>query len=174
MGNVFLISDTHFGHQGVCEFLTNEGTKLRPWATAAEMDEVMVERWNSVVKDGDKVYHLGDVAMSKRGMEIMWKLNGRKCLIKGNHDREKLKEYMKWFYDIRASHLLDKLVLSHIPLHPNQFERFGGNVHGHLHSNLVLDSEGKPDKRYMSLCVEQIDYTPVEFSVVQKYFHNSK
>ena len=43
MPAVFLVSDTHFGHAGVCRFTRNDGcTPLRPWDDAAEMDEAMV------------------------------------------------------------------------------------------------------------------------------------
>ena len=44
MPAVFLVSDTHFGHAGVCRFTRNDGvTKLRPWDNADEMDEAMVK-----------------------------------------------------------------------------------------------------------------------------------
>jgi len=46
MPAVFLTSDTHFGHAGVCRFLREDGTKLRPWDNPDEMDEEMVKRWN--------------------------------------------------------------------------------------------------------------------------------
>jgi len=42
----FLVSDTHFGHAGVCRFLRDDGTKLRPWDNPEELDEEMVKRWN--------------------------------------------------------------------------------------------------------------------------------
>jgi calcineurin-like phosphoesterase family protein len=59
MPSVFLVSDTHFGHAGVCRFTRNDGvTKLRPWTDPDEMDEEMVRRWNERVKPTDKVYHL--------------------------------------------------------------------------------------------------------------------
>ena len=65
MPAVFLVSDTHFGHAGVCRFTRDDGvTKLRPWTDPDEMDEEMVKRWNETVKPNDKVYHLGDVVIS--------------------------------------------------------------------------------------------------------------
>ena len=57
MPTIFLTSDTHFGHWGVCKFLRSDGTKLRPWNTPEEMDEALVANWNAVVKPTDKVYH---------------------------------------------------------------------------------------------------------------------
>ena len=48
----------------------------------------MIENWNSVVKKGDYVYHLGDVFFgSKETFPALWnRLNGSKRLIIGNHD----------------------------------------------------------------------------------------
>ena len=64
MPSVFLVSDTHFGHAGVCRFTRTDGvTKLRPWDNADEMDEFMVKAWNERVRPTDKVYHLGDVVI---------------------------------------------------------------------------------------------------------------
>ena len=63
MPSVFLYSDPHFSHAGVCRFLRVDGiTKLRPWDTPEEMDEALVERYNAVVKPNDIAFHLGDFA----------------------------------------------------------------------------------------------------------------
>lgn len=157
--NTFFISDTHFGHEKTCTVFKNEdGSPLRPFANAAEMDEAMVERWNAVVKPEDKVYHLGDVVINKKFLNVVSRLNGHKRLIRGNHDIMKTQQYVdvgfKEIYGVRV--VVDNFILSHIPLHPDCVNpRFRINVHGHLHGN-VLD-----DPRYISVCVEQINYTPI-------------
>lgn len=170
MANVFLVSDTHFGHDNICRFLRTDGTKLRPWDSATEMDKVLINNWNSVVGPNDKVYHLGDVFINRRFRFILEHLNGTKVLIKGNHDIFDLENYTPYFKDIRAYHKLDKCILSHIPVHPQQLGRFKGNIHGHLHEHIVSDSQGNPDPRYMTVCVEHINYTPVELSVALQHF----
>ena len=137
MPSVFLTSDTHFGHLGVCKFTTDTGEKLRPWTDPNEMDEEMVKRWNETVKPTDKVYHLGDVVINRRALVTLSRLNGDKVLIKGNHDIFRLEEYTRYFRDIRSYHVMNGLILSHIPVHESQLERFGCNIHGHLHSNRV-------------------------------------
>ena len=77
MPSVFLVSDTHFGHFGVCKFTRNDGvTKLRPWDTPEEMDEEMVKRWNETVRPNDKVYHLGDVVIIRKALKTLHRLNG--------------------------------------------------------------------------------------------------
>lgn len=168
MPSVFLTSDTHFGHLGVCRFMRADGvTKLRPWDTPEEMDEAMVARWNSVVGPKDKVYHLGDVVINRKALPTLARLNGDKVLIKGNHDIFKLDDYLPYFRDVRAYHVMDGKILSHIPIYRDGLHRFGTNIHGHLHDKRVM-FEGQVDPKYYSVCVEMHDFTPVEFGVVRK------
>ena len=170
MPSVFLVSDTHFGHAGVCRFLREDGTKLRPWDHPDEMDEYMVKVWNETVRPTDKVYHLGDVVINRKALNILHRLNGDKVLIKGNHDIFKLEDYVQHFRDIRGYHVMNGMILSHIPVHPESKGRFKCNIHGHLHSNRVMmkDKYGrdKIDPFYYSVCVEQTDFRPILFERV--------
>ena len=182
MPAVFLVSDTHFGHNGVCHFMRSDGeTKLRPWDTAEEMDEEMVKRWNERVRPNDKVYHLGDVVINRKALGIMRRLNGDKVLIRGNHDIFRDDEYRQHFRELRAYHVLNGMILSHIPLHEASLGRFGVNIHGHLHSNRVMKAKGinyptggivysetEFDTRYFCCCVEQTDFAPILFEDVIK------
>ena len=170
MPAVFLVSDTHFGHAGVCRFLRDDGTKLRPWDNPEEMDEEMVKRWNETVRPNDKVYHLGDVVINRRAIKTLHRLNGDKVLIKGNHDIFRLDEYTEHFRDIRSYHVMNGMILSHIPVHEESLYRFGTNIHGHLHSNRVMRTDRfgvtTIDPRYYNVCVEQTDFRPILFEDV--------
>ena len=175
MPSVFLVSDTHFGHTGVCRFVRNDGvTKLRPWDTAEEMDEFMVKAWNERVGPNDKVYHLGDVVINRKALGIMRRLNGDKVLIRGNHDIFKDTDYREHFRELRAYHVMNGMILSHIPIHSESLGRFGVNIHGHLHANRVMlpGFNGKitdiVDVRYHCVCVEQTDFAPILFEDVVK------
>ena len=175
MPSVFLVSDTHFGHTGVCRFVRNDGvTKLRPWDTAEEMDEFMVKAWNERVKPTDKVYHLGDVVINRKALGIMRRLNGDKVLIRGNHDIFRDTDYREHFRELRAYHVMNGMILSHIPIHSESLGRFGVNIHGHLHANRVMlpGFNGKitdiVDVRYHCVCVEQTDFAPILFEDVVK------
>jgi calcineurin-like phosphoesterase family protein len=166
MPAVFLVSDTHFGHAGVCRFLREDGTKLRPWDDPNEMDEEMVKRWNETVRPNDKVYHLGDVVINRKALKTLERLNGDKILIKGNHDIFKLTDYLPYFRDIRGYHVMNGMILSHIPVHESNLYRFGANIHGHLHSNRIMAEtfgEWGIDPRYFNVSVEQIDFRPILF-----------
>lgn len=172
MPAIFLVSDTHFGHTGVCRFMRNDGvTKLRPWDNADEMDEEMIKRWNETVRPNDKVYHLGDVVINRKALKTLARLNGDKVLIRGNHDIFRDDEYRQYFRELRAYHVMNGMILSHIPIHTESLGRFGTNIHGHLHANRVKMSNGYRevvDTRYHCVCVEQTDFRPILFEDVIK------
>jgi calcineurin-like phosphoesterase family protein len=160
--------------------MNDDGTKMRPWDDVHEMDEALVANWNSVVRPQDKVYHLGDVVINRKALKTLERLNGDKVLIRGNHDIFKLGEYTQYFRDVRGVHVLDKFILSHIPLHPSSIGRWTANIHGHLHSYRVkaeclVYKDGEIftkvdtiDSRYFSVCVEQINYTPIPLETVKQ------
>jgi calcineurin-like phosphoesterase family protein len=176
MPSVFLVSDTHFGHAGVCRFTHPDDAtvKLRPWDNADEMDDEMVRRWNDRVRPTDKVYHLGDVVINRKALKTLHRLNGDKVLIRGNHDIFPDVEYREYFRELRAYHVMNGMILSHIPIHPESLGRFGVNIHGHLHASRVkMEPVGKYgipviDPRYHCVCVEQTDFAPILFEDVIK------
>lgn len=169
MRNIFFSSDTHLGHTNSWEkFKNDDGTPLRPFSSTEEMNETIIERHNSVVKPGDTWYCLGDVVINKKYLLLISRMNGKKRLIRGNHDIFSDNFYrdvgFEKIYGVRV--FVDKFILSHIPLHPDCItDRFRANVHGHLHGNRVM-LDGKIDPRYFSVCVEQINYTPMHFDEV--------
>ncbi len=184
MSNIFVISDTHWGHKGVTQFLAPNGIdKLRPWDTTDEMDEAMIENWNRVVRPQDKVYHLGDVLINRRAFPTLVRLNGDKILVKGNHDVFRLDEYTPYFRDIRGFGTLDGFALTHVPIHPDSLSRWKGNVHGHLHANRVMVEKPIPwedgtypqiDERYLCVSVEHINYTPLALEDMRKMFEEQQ
>jgi calcineurin-like phosphoesterase family protein len=183
MSNRFVISDTHFGHTNSWEkFKLPNGDPLRPFTSTEEMDETMVERWNAVVRPQDTVYHLGDVVINRKSLHHVKRLNGKKRLVRGNHDIFKDEDYrevgFESLYGVRV--FVDQFILSHIPLHPDCVtERFRVNVHGHLHANEVMRTRTnmvhgymtglvtEPDPCYLCVSVEHTNYEPLHFDEVQ-------
>lgn len=153
--NIWVLSDTHFGHANILKFKREDGSPLRSFANPDEMDEYMIERWNSVVKPSDHVYHLGDVAMRREHIRLIGRCNGHKRLVRGNHDIYKTKDYLPYFEEIYGIRVLDNLIFTHIPIHPDSLGRFTANIHGHIHANK------SPEGPYCNVSVEAIDYTPV-------------
>lgn len=179
MPSVFLVSDTHFGHEKTCTvFKREDGSPLRPFGSAEEMDEFMIKAWNERVKPTDKVYHLGDVVINRKFLSVLGRLNGDKVLIRGNHDIFKLEDYTQYFRDVRGYHVMNGLILSHVPVHADSLARFGANIHGHLHANRVMKARGvdaktgdilysnEIDPRYHCVCVEHTDFAPILFEDV--------
>ena len=160
MTDIWLISDTHFNHRNILTFKDDDGNLIRPnFTNVHDMDEHMVECWNSVVKDGDIVYHLGDVYFGELG-QLLNRCRGRKRLILGNHDAGKDQHLLRSFSKIQMWRMFPEfgLLLTHVPVHPSSLERKDftlRNVHGHLHQRKIDDT------RYTNVSVECINYTPV-------------
>lgn len=166
MANIWLVSDSHFGHANTfLKFTLADGSPMRPFHSVEEMDETMIHRWNDVVRPQDKVYHLGDVAMGKDPAHlhrIMTRLLGHKRLILGNHDTMNTQVYLKYFEKVMSSRMLDRMLLTHIPVHPTSISgKCIGNVHGHVHNNQHRTATQLPQPPYLNVSVEVIDYTPV-------------
>ena len=130
------------------------------------MSEWMIAEYNKMVDPGDRVYILGDVAMNRKALDrSVPRLLGRKVLVKGNHDIDKLSYYSQYFDDVRAYVVKKGFILSHIPIHPESMGRWVVNIHGHLHYRRVLlpypGSKEVPDERYVCVSVEHTDYRPV-------------
>lgn len=156
MVRIFVISDTHFGHENIYKFTGEDGKRIRQeFADAKEGDAEMIRRWNEIVTDQDHVWHLGDFTMGNNLWTVKL-LKGHKRLILGNHDKCDVRAYREaGFQKVQGYKWHEKFILSHVPIHPEGL--YGGriNVHGHIHE--------KPpyDERYRNVSVERIDYRPV-------------
>ena len=168
--NTFLISDLHLSQSNILTFLNPDGSRLRTFDSIQEHDETLIHNWNRVVRPSDKVYVLGDVAFKNAHLEPLARMNGTKVLIKGNHDELKPSQYLQYFKDIRAYSILDKFLLSHIPIHPDSLSRWKANIHGHLHQKVVKCVDGSPDKRYVNVSVEQINFTPIPLETIRNQY----
>jgi calcineurin-like phosphoesterase family protein len=179
MRDIFVTSDTHFRHTNILKFTdstTGELIRGNKFADVDEMDEYMIERWNSVVKQGDIVYHLGDVVIGdKEWFKRNWpRLNGSKRLIVGNHDDIPFLSAGGFFKKVQMWRMFPEfgLLLTHVPVHPSNLRIFAVeegykegdvakeqrqflNVHGHIHQN------PSPEGPYRNVSVEATDYTPV-------------
>lgn len=180
MSNRFAISDHHLAHDNIYRFRDSAGALIRPWASCAdEADEMMIDAWNSVVNPKDIVYHLGDVAISRRGLKLLSRLNGRLRLAGGNHDIFKLKDYLPYFEDIKGSYKVGKLILQHYPIHPESIPHWClANVHGHIHQNTIMrqntDGDLVPDTRYFNLCIEAVGLAPLSIDEIERRIRKSQ
>lgn len=178
--DIWVISDTHLSHENILKFTdskTGDLVRGHLFDNVDQMDEHILEKWNSVVKPGDVVYHLGDVFMGDRErFARQWpKFNGSKRLIVGNHDDIKFLSAGGFFKKVQMWRMFPEfgLMFSHVPLHESSLLRHVDktklyhdgcetlfNVIGHIHQNPA------PSGPYRCVCVEQIDYTPIHIETL--------
>lgn len=164
--SVFFTSDLHFGHANIILHCN------RPWQTAEEMTEGLIERWNKTVKPMDEVWMLGDIFFCKltAALQIMDRLNGIKKLIHGNHDQvirknPSLQEKFETIYPDLYTRKLDGVLLvsSHYPLMSWEKQRYGSYMlHGHTHSEVPVSS----NVRRYDVGVDAHDWYPVSWEQI--------
>lgn len=143
----YYISDLHFGHDSLNHRMDNRG-----FASAEEMDEFMISRWNETVRPNDEVVILGDFSIAKNRKEperILGLLNGKKCLITGNHDmfledKRFDRTLFEWIEPYKELHdNKRKVILSHYPVfcYNGQYRRSKEGeplvymLYGHVHNS---------------------------------------
>ena len=149
---------------------TGQSTWNRPFETAAEMDEKLIENWNQTVTPEDTVYILGDFSDyndTDKEAELLRRLSGGKILVMGNHDRHRTPQ--EWrdlgFTECYSLPVLYEgfFLLSHEPLYINSNMPYA-NFYGHVHAN---PSYKDACKQSVCVSVERIEYTPVEFGTLR-------
>ncbi len=157
--STYFTSDHHFGHSGVL------GLYRRPFASVAEMDRHMIDRWNSVVGLDDEVWHLGDFAIRQwpeRVAALVMALQGRKDLISGNNDDAAVIACDGWESIYAYAEMsLDSvhLVLCHYPFRTWRNRGKGWvNLDGHSHGRLM------PLPRQFDVGVEVCNFRPVQLA----------
>ena len=165
MGNVFFTSDLHLGHTRMLGFRRDVHKDVFP--TQDHLNQHMVDQWNSVVKSKrDLVWVLGDVAMQNMDdLSFLHQMNGKKKLIMGNHDTEKVSRYLKYFESVHAVVKKYGFVMTHVPVHPQElvYRTWKVNVHGHVHHEEKL--LGHP---YYCVNVDVRDFKPVSLNDLRK------
>lgn len=155
---IFVIADTHFGHENIIKYCN------RPFQSAEEMNKALIKNWNSVVGKEDKVYMLGDFCLSgnKKVIEsYVRQLNGQKSLIIGNHDRLSVKKYYECGFEFVSKYpiiIKNFVILSHAPMFIND-NCFYFNIYGHVHDSSAYETR---TKQSWCVSVERQDYRPAE------------
>jgi calcineurin-like phosphoesterase family protein len=144
------------------------------------MNETLIKNWNSCVSDKDEIYILGDFLFKGGALEaknILKRLNGKKYMIRGNHDKfledkDFNKNYFKWINDYYVLHYQKiKFILFHYPI----FEWdgfFGGAIHlyGHVHNSGNNAKEREKfkilGKRAINVCADMNNFCPVSIEEI--------
>ena len=175
---LWITSDHHFHHENIIRYSN------RPFSNVKEMDEYLIDQWNSHVKANQNhhVYHLGDVTLNRGGriererfIKLIRSLHGHKRLVLGNHDHFPTKVYLdagfEKIYAIWRG--IGNIWLTHVPIHPDSMSSAIANVHGHIHDRqspkpvVRIDKNGDVIvKPYINVCVEQTNYAPIHLDEV--------
>lgn len=208
--NVFVTSDLHFGHENVLsyeqsridslvktkfnsEWITNHNYTIedldnnfdelrKQWRheVIKEHDEQLIKNWNSVVKDKDLIYILGDLSMKngKYTNEILKQLNGDKILIKGNHDYMFLEDHkfnnslINEIYEYKEiKYKKNLIILFHFPIQVwNKAHKGTIHLYGHIHSNKTTSHPMKYEiENSYNVGVDVNNYKPVR---LDNYINN--
>lgn len=165
---VFFTSDLHLGHDNIIRYCK------RPFKDLDEMRAVIKKNWNKKVKPDDDVYILGDMVFFKNNKDISMieeyiaSLNGKKFLIKGNHDKHNIKQISHLFGWIRDYYKLsvynqDIILLHYAMLVWDKSHHGAWHLYGHSHGTLPND----PNSLSMDVGVDANNFTPVSFDEVK-------
>ncbi len=160
---IYVTADTHFNHDNILKYCA------RPFDNINEMNEAIIDNWNSVVNKDDIVYHLGDFILgSKEDLEsIVKRLNGTIYLIRGNHDRLATKAYEDCGIVVIKKTLKldeDKVILSHKPLLDELIPLGYINIHGHIHEKRledIYDNNLFSKDKHINVGVDVCSFKPV-------------
>jgi calcineurin-like phosphoesterase family protein len=143
MTKIFFTSDNHYFHENIIKYCN------RPFSNSVEMNQQMVHKWNELVSPDDWGIFVGDLSAGLKGRhaelkEIIQSLNGRKILIRGNHDHQPNDWYIEsGFLAVFDFLNLDGVILSHYPIQEligknldiSAFGSYELVIHGHVHAN---------------------------------------
>lgn len=187
---VFFTSDTHFGHESIINFCN------RPFSSVKEMDQALIDNWNSVVGPNDYVFHLGDFCFkgTQYWDNILNQLNGHKFLILGNHDLKNLNAGPMLKFDWVGFQAYIQIENRSIFLNHFPFLCYGGmyreydkavlSLCGHVHLN-HYNTSGKDTGRMKSnmvwsqydVGVDANNFKPISFDLIldkiQYYYNNN-
>lgn len=167
---VYFTSDLHLGHRGILSM------QNRPFESVEEMNRALLWNYNAVVRKNDTVYFLGDICHHMPVSEanaIIGKMNGKKYLITGNHDKmydAALFEEIRDFMTIAASG--SYFALMHYPMLSWPKKNSGSfQLHGHIHARMDYNEKNRAEgiRRY-DVGVDANGYYPVSVKQILDFF----
>lgn len=131
---IYYTADLHFNHKNVLKY------DNRPFNSVEEMNETIINNWNSIINNTDDVYIIGDICLGNPA-KYLDRLKGKLHLIIGNHDGETLKKCRDYFESIdtyKKIHDNGKtIILCHYPIVEwDGFYRGTYHIYGHIHNSL--------------------------------------
>ncbi|MCD8018060.1 MAG: metallophosphoesterase [Clostridiales bacterium] len=169
---IYFTSDLHLGHQGIITM------QDRPFNDVEEMNRVLIRNYNAFVHKEDTVYILGDMCHHltiEQANELIGKMNGKKILIRGNHDKkydENLFDEISDFKTVSLNGIY--FVLMHYPMLSWPKKDSGSiQLHGHIHADMDYNQKNREEGilRY-DVGVDANQYCPVSVQQIVGFFKN--
>ena len=158
---IYFTADLHLGHNAIIHM------QDRPFDSVEQMNDTLIKNINSFVSDNDTLYILGDIAHRltvEKANELIKKINGKKILIRGNHDKEYDETLFEAIYDYLEINIDGiPFVLMHYPIRSwNKMKRGSIHLHGHIHSNEAYNYLNREEGLFQyDVGVDANDYYPV-------------
>lgn len=177
-------ADPHFGHEKIIEY------EKRPFSNVNEMNDSLITMYNQVVGETDTCIWVGDAFLTSydKSDEILSHLNGKKILVRGNHDGS-ISRMLKLGFDIVCENIFvwicgKSVRISHYPYWDSQsdkrqIEELGQDrieqlkqkypqrrkgeilIHGHIHGGRRFF------QNMINVGVDAWNYRPVRWSEVE-------
>jgi len=172
---IYFTADTHFGHGNIIKLCN------RPFESGKEHDWELIERWNSLVRPEDTVYHLGDFGFGSPNFlsSIRERLNGKIHMVWGNHDKRQKRKKISHLFDTVQDYLEITvqepaepkpkkvfIVMFHYPILSWNRKHYGSiQLHGHYH-NAALPFLLK---NTVNVGVDNWNFFPVSYEQIKSF-----
>ena len=164
---IYITADTHFEDEIIIKY------ESRPFNDVYDMNDSLIENINSIVKENDTLYIVGDFGRPKYAKDILKRIICKNIyLIKGNHDTM----HNDYYREIGFTEVYDKpiiiedfFILSHEPLYMNTHMPYI-NIYGHVHNNPNYVNYSKCG---MCVCVERTNYKPISLDNIKDMINHA-
>lgn len=148
----YFTADQHFDHENIIKYVK------RPFVSAQEMNEYIINAWNSRAVPGDTIHTLGDFTLANgdRAADLFSRLIGNIVVTPGGHDQRWIKDVVKhgiairsldgapvqiteamWYTRIRDLNPNADTTLCHYPMLSWEKSHYGSiHLHGHTHGTI--------------------------------------
>lgn len=177
--DIYFTSDTHFGHFNIIGYTNRKDKDGKLFKDAWEMNRVLTENWNAVVKPEDLVYHLGD--FSFQSDRYRHYLNGHIVLVRGNHDKQRYDELFEEVVDMVEIKIGEfSCIMTHIPIELGRpykkgmspdftlLDKYDFIIAGHVHE------AWKTSGKNVNVGVDVWDMKPVHINELARYLRSLK
>ncbi len=159
---IFFISDLHLSHKNLRKFREERSGVY--FNNIEEMDDWLIDNINSVVRPKDHLWILGDVAWGSTGMNKVRRINGKKHLVLGNHDKYTINEISRDFASVHGVYKKYDIIMTHVPIHPLSLVfNWRYNMHGHIHHK----ERDIKDNKYINVNVDIIGPRPLQLEQIR-------